>query len=355
MPSTSTRAEPKRLSLCALTQGIHVPSTRFRLLQHLGSLASQGLDIEHLPARHGAYPPASSMARLRWLPAAAADALQRALRANRHDACFLQRELVSTLQTAEALIRRPIIFDVDDAIFLHRRGRRTDNIARRAELIICGNRYLAQHYAELGPVTVLPTAVDTERFVPSAQSAQRPVIGWSGSSSGFPYLYAIEDALRIVLERHPSAVLKVVAERAPAFRTLPADRVRFEPWHPDTEVRSLQGFSVGLMPLFDDSWARGKCSFKMLTYMAVGIPVVVSPVGMNAEVLALGDCGHAATARDDWIDAIDHLLCHPATGADMGRAGRRVTEQHFSCHVVAPRLGAMLRAVAQGRLIEGLS
>lgn len=263
------------------------------------------------------------------------------------DVCFLQRELISTLVTFEPLIRPPFVFDVDDAIFLGPRGRWTDGIARRARITICGNGFLAEHYERLGPVAVLPTAVDTDRFAPAASPPSgSPVIGWSGSSSGFAYLYRIEQALRQVLARHPGATLRIVADRPPQFTSLPLAQVKFDPWSPATEAAAVQGFSIGLMPLEDSPWARGKCSFKMLTYMAAGVPVVVSPVGMNAEVLALGGCGHGPRTEAEWVDAIDDLLRHPERAAAMGATGRRLAEQHYSLHVVAPRLGALLRQAA---------
>jgi glycosyltransferase involved in cell wall biosynthesis len=338
-------------TITALTQGRLVPSTRFRVEQHLELLAADGLAVRHLTARHGAYPPSSWLARAAWLPATVADAAIRALNASRADLCLLQRELVSTLVTAELLIRCPLVFDVDDAIFLHPRGRVTDTIARRAALTICGNRFLAEHYGQFGQVSVLPTAVDTERFVPvSADDARPPVIGWSGSSSGFHFLGEVEPALAIVLQKHPEVMFKVVADRMPRLPLIPFERLRFERWSPQSEVRALQEFTVGLMPLTNDDVARGKCSFKMLTYMAVGLPVVVTPVGMNAEVLALGQIGYAAQSTDEWVQAITTLLRDPESAGRMGKVGRTVVEQHFSRRVIGPRLAKLLRqAIGPGK------
>lgn len=338
-----------RLQVAALTQGTRVPSTRFRVVQHIDALAKLGLETVHLTARYSAYPPTGSLKRVGWLPMAMADAARRALQANDADVCLLQRELVSTLHTAEPLIRSPIAFDVDDAIFLHRRGQALDVIAKRAALVICGNSFLADHYSRLGEVHILPTAVDTSRFIPAQASPDRPVIGWSGSSSGFGYLESIQDALRIILERFPTAVFSVVADRPPHLPALPNAQVRFTPWRADTEVQELQSFTVGIMPLSDTPWSRGKCSFKMLTYMAVGLPVVVSPVGMNFEVIALGDCGLAATSRDDWVDALSVVLGESARSRAMGSIGRRIVETHFSQDVIAPRLAMLLRRASQSR------
>jgi glycosyltransferase involved in cell wall biosynthesis len=342
---TAPDATPLRVA--ALTQGARVPSTRFRVVQHLPHLQAAGLQVNHLPARAGAYPPLGLQQRALWLPATLWDAQRRARATHGADVCLLQRELVSTLRTAEPLIRCPMVFDVDDAIYLHPRGAQSDATARQARLIVCGNRVLAEHYAGLGPVEVVPTAVDTERFVPAANAGDTaPVIGWSGSSSGFAYLEMIEPALARVLDMHPAALFVVMAERAPRLPSLPPGRVRFVPWSEESEVARMQGFSVGLMPLMDDAWARGKCSFKMLTYMACGLPVVVSPVGMNADVLALAELGFAANHHDDWVQALDLLLRERDLALRLGRAGRAVAESHFSCDVIAPRLARLLRAAA---------
>ena len=329
-----------------MTQGGDLPGLRFRILQHFDAFAAAGLRVQQFDARFGAYPPESRIHRGRWLISTLTDAVLRARKANQAQVCLLQRELVSTLISAEPLIRTPIVFDVDDALFAGSRGWMTDRIARMASLTICGNAYLADHYRRFCRVEILPTAVDTDRFVPGNSTRSEPIIGWSGSSSGLPYLYAIEDALLTVLRKYPDAILEVIADRAPRFRSLPAERVRFRQWSKDIEVAALQRFTVGLMPLPDNAWTRGKCSFKMLTYMAAAIPVVVSPVGMNSEILSLGPIGYAATTHDEWVDAISTLFQDRDSGARMGEFGRRIVESHFSKKLIGPRFAELIRSVS---------
>ena len=336
------QAAASRLRVAALTQGLNQPSSRFRLEQHIDALSKMNIDVINHPAQHGAYPPVGMFRRVGWLPRAITDAALRAWRANNSDVCLLQRELVSTLHTAERLIRRPIIFDVDDAIFLHNRGRAIDSIARSARLIICGNSFLADHFSTLGHVAILPTAVDTSRFIPTNLKSARPIIGWSGSSSGFGFLESIQEPLRIVLRRFPDVHFSIISDRPPVLPKLPPKQLHFTRWNAETEVQALQSFTVGIMPLTDTPWSRGKCSFKMLTYMAVGIPVVVSPVGMNCEVLSLGDCGLAAASTDDWVDTLTTLLGDRERSSSMGAVGRRIVESYFSRDVIAPQLAALL-------------
>lgn len=283
-----------------------------------------------------------------WLLATAAESLVRTLRSRRSDICFLQRHLVATLTTWEPLLKAPMVFDVDDAIFVGRRGSTADRIARHAELVICGSPFVQSHFGAFARTALLPTAVDTDRFVPwpTRPCSDQPVLGWSGSSSGFRFLYGIEDALARLMKEHPRVRLKVVADRPPSFRLLDPGRVDFEYWTPQREVEVLREFSVGLMPLPDSDWARGKCSFKMLTYMAVGVPVVVSPVGMNNDVLAHGPSGFAAGRSAEWVEAIDALLADAGLRESMGRTGREVVERHYARKVVAPRLAELLEGVS---------
>lgn len=330
--------------LVGITQGVNQPSTRFRWSQYVEDLQEYGFNVTELCSSFGAYAPSSRIRRPAWLAATLAESLARTLRSNRYDLRFLQRNLTATLCTWEPLLKKPFVFDVDDSIFLGPRGVSADRIAQSASAIICGNNFLANHFCRFGAVDVLPTAVDTMRFAPrSGPPPFRQVIGWSGSSSGLKYLYGIEPAIQKLLCRHPEALFKVVSDKTPVFKTLSSDRVVYERWCPDREVAALHGFTVGIMPLEDDLWARGKCSFKMLTYMSAGLPVVVSPVGMNLEILDQGPCGFAAKTSDDWVDAISTLLSDTTLACQMGRSGRQIVEARYARNVIAPQLAQLLK------------
>jgi glycosyltransferase involved in cell wall biosynthesis len=337
--------ELRRASLGILTQGRDIPSTRFRLGQHVNSLLDYNIDAHFLHSTSGAYPPKAGAKRPAWLASGLIDGWRRAQAANQFDIRILQRELISTLYTVEGALKSPFLFDVDDAIFLNSRFRAADRLAKRASLTICGNDFLANHFSAFGAVEVLPTAVDTARFKPAGTSALGPpVIGWSGSSGGFHYLYSVEMALARVLQANPDAVLMIIADRAPQFSLIPAERVVFKQWTPETEVLDLLQFTVGIMPLIDGIWERGKCSFKMLTYMSAGIPVVVSPVGMNIEVLAKGPCGHAALSLDDWVGALESALADSTASRAMGACGRKIVEEFYSAEVIGRKLAKVIRS-----------
>jgi glycosyltransferase involved in cell wall biosynthesis len=332
-------------TLIGITQGRNQPSTRFRWSQYVEYLQESGFQVEELESRFGAYAPASSIKRPAWLVAGVVEDAIRTMRANHYDLRFLQRNLTATLCTWEPFLKKPFVFDVDDAIFLGARGASADRIASAASLVICGNNYLADHFGKFATVAVLPTAVDSVRFSPkiTPNSSYSLVIGWSGTSSGFKYLYAIEPAIKEILLRHPTAILKVVSNERPVFKSLSNDRVVFEKWSASREVDVLQECTVGIMPLIDDAWSRGKCSFKMLTYMATAIPVVVSPIGMNVDVLSHGACGIGARTLDEWVDSISMLLSEPQKAAALGKKGREIIETRYSLAVIAPQLVELIK------------
>ena len=214
--------------------------------------------------------------------------------------------------------------------------------------IICGNHFIAEKVRQWNSeLIVLPTGVDTGRYRPGIPKAgPQQVIGWSGLGSGLKYLLGIEGALAEVLNKHKNAVLRVVSDVRPAFRRIDSSRVEYIPWSVENEVTTIQEMYVGLMPVDDSLWSRGKCSYKMLLYMSCGVPVVVSPVGMNNEVLALGHVGFGPRSNQDWIDAISALLDNPENAVRMGSTGRKTVEDHFSIDVLSLRLAGYLKHFA---------
>ena len=332
----------KPLRVCALTSGLNQPSSRFRWRQYITELRSKGIEPTELQTRWGAFPPQSKLMRPAWLMATFFGAANIVRKANSHHLRFLQREMISTLYSTERFLRKPFIFDVDDAIFLSQRFSGIDRIARQASLIVCGNSFLADHFSRFAPTVILPTAVDVNRFIPKRPAISTRTLGWSGSSSGFVYLYQIESALSVVLDRFPDVRLRIIADHPPNFLTIPRSRIDFMFWNPEIEIIGLQDLTVGIMPLANSLWEKGKCSFKMLTYMAVGIPVVVSDVGMNIEVMSHGCAGYLAKTSDDWIDALSVLLNDDEKNFSMGRTGRSVVEDHFATKIIGTQLAALL-------------
>ena len=334
------------ISIAAFTGGLNVPSARFRVRQYIELLRDEGISLTEFPAQTGTYPPSNKLLRPLWGAANLVTRLPSVIKSYRFDLTLLQREMLSTFVTLEPLTKRPRVLDVDDAIWLHHDGKFAEKLARNCDAVICGNQFLAENYSRWNPnVVIIPTAVDTERFI-QGRVTEELIIGWSGTSGGLKYLYEIESALYGVLKKIPSARLRVVSNAMPSFSKIEMNRVEFIRWSPENEVKAIQGMTIGIMPLTDSLWERGKCSFKMLTYMACGIPVVVSPVGMNVTVLDQGNIGYEAKTIEEWIEVLIALLENETQRQKMGESGRRVVVNSYSLQVVVPKLANTLLKVS---------
>ncbi len=338
-------------TVAAFTGGRDVPSARFRIRQYIEPLRREGIDLSEYPAPLGMFPPKIRLMRPFWGAATLASRIPGIAMSHGYDMTLFQREMISTLFTLERLARRPRLLDVDDAIWLLRGNGFAERLAGSCDAVICGNAFLAENFSRWNSrVAVIPTAVDTERYVPG-RPVEDPVIGWSGVSSGLRDLYAIEPALSVVLERFPGARLRIVSDTAPSFRDIRRDRIEFIRWSQDNEVQAIRGMAIGIMPLEDSPWARGKCSYKMLTYMASGLPVVASPIGMNVEVLSLGEVGFGPRNADEWIDSLTLLSSNATERARMGGSGRRVAVERYSTGIVVKQLaGTLLQLASSGRV-----
>jgi len=348
------------IKVAALTSGRDTPSSRFRVRQHIHALFSRGVKVKEfvpliekyrdLPRLPGGFRFAERILYAGLNVAKLAVRVPAIVNSRRYDVTWLEREIFSGRATMEGLLKKPIALDVDDAIWLSgpHAARSAETIARQASVVLAGNRYIGEWFSQFcSDVRLVPTAIDPQRF----RQADRPsferrfAIGWTGLSSSYGLLYDIEKPLEQFLSAS-DAQLVVIAEKPPAFRTIAPNRIRFIRWSPDVEADALHQFDVGIMPLPDNEWSRGKCSLKMLQYMAVGLPVVVSPVGLNQEILEMGTIGRAARTADDWVSALRELQRDRDLRIRLGCEGRRIVEQHFSVPVIADKLAAVFRSIA---------
>ncbi|HEY5024080.1 MAG TPA: glycosyltransferase [Acidimicrobiales bacterium] len=340
----------------AVVSGRLAASSRFRVLQHVEPLRRLGIDVSARPpriskyasvpgpwARHSVVRPG---ARLVLDGAKLATRLPAAARSWRADLTWLEREILPGHRTLEPLLHRPVLFDVDDAIWLLSPGheRATRAVARRARCVVAGNDFLADWFGDSAPaVERVWTAIDTERFTPATEAHDGFVLGWTGSGSSFRYLRAVAPAIGRFLSAVPEARLVVMADAVIDLPGIPGDRVELVRWSPATEATAIQRFDVGLMPLTGGDWAKGKCAFKMLQYLACGVPAVVSPVGMNTEVLAMADVGLPATTEEEWVEALLTLYRDREAARSLGRNGRALAQRAFSVPVIAAQLAAVMR------------
>jgi glycosyltransferase involved in cell wall biosynthesis len=332
------------IKVAAFTGGFNVPSARFRVRQYIPALAKQSITVDEIGLHGGAYPPVAKWQRPIWAASRLAALGVAAAKSYRYDMVLLQREMISSFITLEPLTRSPRILDVDDAIHLQRGGDYARRLAEISDRVIAGNSFLADWYRQWNSdVVIMPTGIDSDVYVPTHEHTKEQItIGWIGTSANHAYLIEIESALHQVLRNHTNSHLKIVSDKAPLFTMIAPDRWTFVPWHETSEIVDIQTMDIGIMPLADTPWSRGKCSFKMLQYMSCGLPVVVAPIGMNAQVLSENDIGFAATTVQEWIDAIDALVVSAKIRMQMGKAGRSVIEEKYSINVLAPQFAKHL-------------
>ncbi len=280
----------------------------------------------------------------------------RLARAREYDVAVLERKLIQPWELA-FLRRRSqrLVFDFDDAIMYRssrwtKPGSRTRmakfrRIVESCDLILAGNSFLREQalkFTSEDRVFVIPTVVDLARYPMRAEgeATEEVTMGWIGSSGTIHYVEKILPALEEVAKRFPRVCLKIVCDR---FLESSFIRVVKKPWEETQEIKDLQSFDIGIMPLTDDLWARGKCALKIVQYLAVGVPVVCSPVGMNGDIVRDGLNGFWATTRREWVDRLGILIEDPQLRKDMGRAGRRIVEEGYSLQVVGERLTRLLK------------
>jgi Glycosyl transferases group 1 len=334
--------------VAAYTGGEMVPSARARVRQYIEPLGKLGIAVREYPLPWGNILPRRRSLQPLWMAATAVSRTASLAGSWTADVTWISRQFLPAFAPLHGLAKRPMILDVDDAVWLNTGGHRAKDLARASDLVVCGNSFLANQFSNWNAnVTIIPTAINTVWYRPRRAGGSTPalVMGWTGTSGNFPFLYSIEGALMRVFQHCSRAKLLIVADRPPQFKSLPASRVVFERWTPGTELAAFAHMSIGLMPLADNAWCNGKCSYKMLCYMAAGLPVVVTAAGMNREVLGLGEVGLSAGCEQEWVDAFATLLEDADLRRRMGDAGRAVVEQHFSLDKLAEQYAAVFQSL----------
>jgi len=339
-------------------------SSRLRFYQFLYYLEAHGLQVDSAPlfdddyltrlyAGSGPDWPGVAMAYLKRISAL--------WRSRKYDLVWLEYEafpwLPAWLEMVLGLGGVPYIVDYDDAIFhrydLHRNrwvrsllGGKIDRIMADSQLVIAGNQYLAERSLGAGAkrVEILPTVVDATRYQPQYNTQSGVVtIGWIGSPSTQRYLDIVLGAMSKLCQMGKSIRLVVVGGKLPVQANLPI--VNME-WSEVGEVGMIQSFDVGIMPLPDSPWERGKCGYKLIQYMACGKPVVASPVGVNQKIVGHGINGFLAGDEEEWVGYLLRLIEDPLLRTEMGKKGRARVEAEFSLELASPRLLSLIRAAA---------
>ena len=338
------------MNIAALTQGINIPSARFRVRQLCEPLRSQGYFIDEFAAIRTSYPPTSKFGRVSWGALSLLDAFKRSLKTRSYDACIIQRELISTIPSFEFLGKRPLISDIDDAIWLNRYGLAANNLAKFSDHIVVGNSFLADYFSKYNTsITVIPTCVDIDRFSPSKKAYQQRgygVIGWSGTSGGYAYFAPIAAAIGQLLSKHRDWKIRFISDKKPSFPEIPPSQLEYAPWTPEAEVSQFQDVDIGLMPLDDSTYSLGKCSYKMLLYMACGIPVIATNIGMNKELFDSADIGYGVLSPGQWREALESLINDSSSRFLKGKNGHALVQKNYSLGVAVDRWTTVLNSVS---------
>jgi glycosyltransferase involved in cell wall biosynthesis len=355
----SPAATPAALRVRYFAKGTAAdPGSRYRVHQFVPRLRPLGVEVEVAPLFgdryvHLAADPRPLRRAARRAAAAAVGCGRRLLqlaRAGDVDLAVVERQLFPYLPYwAEAPLlprRAPLALEFDDAIHLTPlHAAKVPRLLSACRLAIVGNPELARYAERHAPrVALVPTVVDLDRYRPRADHRDRGrfVVGWIGLPYNFRTLKLAAPALAR-LAREVPLELRVISSAAPA---LPGIDVRVVPWGPEGEAAALADLDVGIMPLPDDAWHRGKCGLKLLQYMAAGVPAVASPVGVNREIVADGENGLLAAGDEEWHRALRALARSAPLRARLGAAGRRTVEARYALALWAPRVAALYREAA---------
>lgn len=240
------------------------------------------------------------------------------------------------------VLRKKIIYDFDDAIWLTDRPSESPvfklikwrskvaAICKWSHKVSAGNDFLASFAMNHASVVVVnPTTIDLSYHQTDRLTSEnnRVVIGWTGSHSTLKYLKQIETVLQQIALQFDNVDFIVIADRQPE---LELSRLGFIKWDLETEIRDLSMIDIGIMPLPDDEWSKGKCGFKLLQYMSMGIPAVASPVGVNTQIIEDGVCGFTCTSENEWKEKLSILITNKKLRTSMGARGRQVVEERYS-------------------------
>ena len=327
-----------------LGYGLEQPSYRHRMRSLIEPLEAAGWQVraEQFPGGRYGLRTWERRALLRWA-----------------DVTVLHQIKLSSIEARLfAAFSRRRVFDVDDAIYVRKprrlgdlpdesawRKRKFAATCRWVDAVAAGNDVLAGvARATAKEIVVLPTSIDTACYESTfASPADAPTIVWIGSPENLIYLDMIRPALARLTQRYPTLRMRVICSEFPDWSDVNVERV---PWSSATEAHSLAGAHMGVMPLTDDAWSRGKCAFKLLQYMAAALPCVASPVGANTEAVLDGINGFYATDVDEWERSLEKLIVSPELRAQFGAKGRQHVEQRYALNSYRANYLNLLRRLA---------
>ena len=357
------------MKVASFTDFINTPSSRFRIRQYFPYLEKAEINYFDYCRKYSLETAGSKtwVKRIRSSPLLITKAIfheslnianrfNGCISANKCDVIWLSRELILGYPSFEFMLKKPLVYDVDDAIFLAGIASKWKfkKVTEMAAAVIAGNEYLAENVSlHCNNVHVVPTAVDTARWNPLKNKSLMDnrkndifKIGWCGTSSSFKYFLPYEREIKRFLIEHASAQFYIMADRFPHELDILKSNVQFFLWNENTEVDFVRSLDVGLMPIKNDLWCQGKCAYKMLLYAACGVPVIVSPVGVNKIILNSTRLGFGPEKEGEWYDALCMLFNSPSTQKEFSCNAIKLVSEQYALDVCAPKIINILRSCA---------
>ncbi|HVD99689.1 MAG TPA: glycosyltransferase family 4 protein [Cytophagaceae bacterium] len=353
------------------------PSQRFRFEQYIPHLTENGWDCkisfllypeEDKKFYQKTHPP---LVKAWILLKALGRRFKDVATAGQYDLIFIQREafFLGNIFFEKALAKRArkgMIFDFDDSIFLHqksdfnpnrkfqwlKRPEKTKDIIKISSLIFAGNQYLADYSLSYNPsVVIIPTTIDTKEYFPAppVKNTHKVCVGWSGSFSTVIHFETILKALKKIKEEFGERVeFRLIGDGNYVNEAL---ELKGLPWKKETELDDLRYIDIGIMPLPDDEWAKGKCGLKGLQYMGLGIPTIMSPVGVNTEIIQDGVNGFLASSTEEWYEKIKILIQDAALRKKFSEEGRSIVEERYSIDAWKDEYLKLFNTLYKGNLL----
>jgi glycosyltransferase involved in cell wall biosynthesis len=342
------------------------PGQRFRLEQWEPLLKDEGIEITYAPfetpeLREVLYKSGGTAEKIKSVVGGLRRRYADLVDVKNYDVVYLFREAAllgpAWFERKIAASGVPMVFDFDDAVFESYKSpsngylsylkfpSKTATSIRLSSHVMAGNPYLAEYSRRYNDnVTIIPTTIDTDKytFEEPKEDPDPVTIGWSGSFSTVQHLDTVRDALQDLAKRQKFR-LRVIG--TPSYELSGVD-VEALPWRSETEIEDLRPMDIGIMPLPDERWSKGKCGLKALQYMALGKPTVCAPVGVNTVIIQDGENGSIADSKEEWVAKLDELIQNSDLRKRLGRAGRETVENQYSARSQAPRVAEIFRSVA---------
>jgi glycosyltransferase involved in cell wall biosynthesis len=338
----------KKVYFLTLHRPNRSPSQRFRFEQYVSFLNENGFETQHLfllSAEDDKVFYSSSILPKAWILAKSIlFLLWSYFFVERDSIVFVQREcfMLGTAFFEKLFAKKTkLVFDFDDAIWLQnvsdankkfsflKNPNKTRDIIAVSKLVIAGNQYLADYAKQSNSnVHVIPTTIDTDYHKPSsAENINKITIGWTGTHSTVKYIYSIMPVLQKIKSKYSNVSFKVICEDEFTIEEL---GITTTAWSSEREIEQLSDIDIGIMPLPDDEWTKGKCGFKGLQYMAMGVPAVMSAVGVNTEIIQHGENGFLALNDEEWFEILCQLIDSTELRKTIGGAGRKTVLEKYS-------------------------